>query len=301
MKELWSDGVSTLDASTKETFNMRAAVMWTVNDFPAFGALSGWNTYTTLACPSCNYDSVEHRLRFGGKNCFMGHRRYLPLSHRFRQSKEAFDGTVETRTPPPTPSGSTIKRQQENVNVTFGKKVDAAGKKRSRAEMENSNDQQWKKKSIFFELPYWEFHHLRHNLDVMHIEKNVFDNIVYTLLDDKDRSKDNLKARKDLREMGIRPEQWPDAEGKYAAGRFTLDNKGKTLFLSVFKNVKLPDGYASNVSRCINVQTRKISGLKSHDSHVIMRDLLPIAVRNLLPEDVVSAIIDLCRFFRDIS
>lgn len=149
LKELWSDGVSTLDASTKETFNMRAAVMWTVNDFPAFGALSGWNTYTTLACPSCNYDSVEHRLRFGGKNCFMGHRRYLPLSHRFRQSKEAFDGTVETRTPPPTPSGSTIKRQQENVNVTFGKKVDAAGKKRSRAEMENSNDQQWKKKSIF--------------------------------------------------------------------------------------------------------------------------------------------------------
>lgn len=45
---------------------------------------------------------------------------------------------------------------------------------------------------------------MRHNLDVMHIEKNVFDNLVYTLLDDKKKSKDNLNARKDLRELGTR-------------------------------------------------------------------------------------------------
>ena len=29
----------------------------------------------------------------------------------------------------------------------------------------------WKKRSIFFELPYWEHNLVRHNLDVMHIEK----------------------------------------------------------------------------------------------------------------------------------
>lgn len=59
-------------------------------------------------------------------------------------------------------------------------------------------------KSIFFNLPYWEFNSLRHNLDVIHIEKNMFDNIIYSLLNDKDKSKDNIKARKDLQDMGIR-------------------------------------------------------------------------------------------------
>ena len=43
----------------------------------------------------------------------------------------------------------------------------------------------WKKKSIFFRLPYWKDNLLRHNLDVMHIEKNVMDNILGTMLDIK--------------------------------------------------------------------------------------------------------------------
>jgi hypothetical protein len=38
-----------------------------------------------------------------------------------------------------------------------------------------TDDVVWKKKSIFFRLPYWKDNLLRHNLDVMHIEKNVMD------------------------------------------------------------------------------------------------------------------------------
>jgi hypothetical protein len=34
---------------------------------------------------------------------------------------------------------------------------------------------------------------LRHNLDVMHIEKNVVDNIIGTLLNIKYKTKDNIK------------------------------------------------------------------------------------------------------------
>ena len=44
-----------------------------------------------------------------------------------------------------------------------------------------------RKKVYFFELPYWEFTMLRHNLDIMRIEQNVFDNLAYTLLGDKKR------------------------------------------------------------------------------------------------------------------
>ena len=52
-----------------------------------------------------------------------------------------------------------------------------------------------KKRSIFFTLPYWEDYMLRHNLDVMYIEKNVVDNIIGTLLNLNGKTKDNLKAR----------------------------------------------------------------------------------------------------------
>jgi hypothetical protein len=38
----------------------------------------------------------------------------------------------------------------------------------------------------------------------MHIEKNVIDNILGTILDIKGKTKDNLQARKDLCEMGLR-------------------------------------------------------------------------------------------------
>jgi len=37
-----------------------------------------------------------------------------------------------------------------------------------------------------------------HNLDVMHIEKNVFDNIFNTVMDVKGKTIHNEKARKDL-------------------------------------------------------------------------------------------------------
>ena len=47
---------------------------------------------------------------------------------------------------------------------------------------------------------------LRHNLDVMHIEKNFFDNIFNTIMDVKGKTKDNMKARMDLLEHCKLPE-----------------------------------------------------------------------------------------------
>ena len=45
---------------------------------------------------------------------------------------------------------------------------------------------------------------LRHNLDVMHIEKNVCDSIIGTLLNIEGKTKDNLNSRLDLQAMVIR-------------------------------------------------------------------------------------------------
>ena len=47
----------------------------------------------------------------------------------------------------------------------------------------------FKKKCKFWELPYWKDLDVRHCLDVMHIEKNVCDAIVETLLNIPGKSK----------------------------------------------------------------------------------------------------------------
>ena len=41
-------------------------------------------------------------------------------------------------------------------------------------------------------------------------------------------------------------------------------------------------------------------GLKSHDYHVIMQQLLPIAIRVLPDNDVVAVMTELCHYFREL-
>ena len=45
---------------------------------------------------------------------------------------------------------------------------------------------------------------VRHNLDVMQIEKNVCESLISTLLNVKGKSKDSLSSRLDMVELGIR-------------------------------------------------------------------------------------------------
>jgi len=54
------------------------------------------------------------------------------------------------------------------------------------------------------DLPYGKDNLLRHNIDVMHIEKNFFDNVFNTVMDIKGKTKGNEKARLDVVELYLR-------------------------------------------------------------------------------------------------
>jgi hypothetical protein len=41
LKELWEVGIQTFDVTSKKYFTIHLALMWTINDFPAFGNFSG--------------------------------------------------------------------------------------------------------------------------------------------------------------------------------------------------------------------------------------------------------------------
>ena len=56
---------------------MRAALLWTISDFPAYANLSGWSTKGRFACPHCNKKTHHHRLKHWSKYCYMGHHRFL--------------------------------------------------------------------------------------------------------------------------------------------------------------------------------------------------------------------------------
>ncbi|CAL5192329.1 unnamed protein product [Lathyrus oleraceus] len=102
LKRLWI-GEWTYDISCKQNFTMRAALMWTINDFPAYGMLSGWGTHGKMGCPHCMEHSHAFTLEKGGKSSWFDcHRRFLPKDHVFRRNKNDFKkGIRVTDLPPP--------------------------------------------------------------------------------------------------------------------------------------------------------------------------------------------------------
>jgi hypothetical protein len=95
--DLWVNGVETWDAKEKKNFKFHAILLWAINDFPAYAMLSGWSTKGKFACPYCHKDTDYMWLKYGSKHCYMGHRCFLPLNHRWRQNRISFNNMVETR------------------------------------------------------------------------------------------------------------------------------------------------------------------------------------------------------------
>lgn len=61
----------------------------------------------------------------------------------------------------------------------------------------------------------------------------------------------------------------------------------------------MPDGYASNLARCADVSKGSMHGMKSHDTHVFMECLIPIAFRSL-PIEIWKPLTELGLFFKDL-
>jgi hypothetical protein len=124
LKELWEKGVPTWDVQTRKNFKLHALLLWTINDFPAYAMFSGWSTKGKFACPYCHKDTEYLWLKHGKKHCYMGHRRFLPSDHPWRNNKVSFNNEVETREAPVPLTGAQVLEQFESFEqVRFGKKA----------------------------------------------------------------------------------------------------------------------------------------------------------------------------------
>jgi len=147
LNNLWFVGVETYDVYKKENFQSRAALMWTISDFPAYGMLSGWSTHDNLSCPYCMEHHKAFRLKNRGKTLFFYcHRRILPMNHPYRCHSDKFLKWVIERLPPlPCPFGLEMLNEVSkfteghNGSSSHNDKIHGFGVKHN-----------WVKESIFF-------------------------------------------------------------------------------------------------------------------------------------------------------
>ncbi|XP_057252046.1 uncharacterized protein LOC130589413 [Beta vulgaris subsp. vulgaris] len=138
----------------------------------------------------------------------------------------------------------------------------------------------------------------------MHIEKNFFDQLIHTIMDVKKQTSDTVASRKDIAKLCKRPQLHvtKDANGKETPPKapFALDIAQRKVLCNWVRDLKFPDGYASDLTRCVDMQSGKLHSMKSHDCHVFMERLLPIALKELLPVHVWKAVTEISLFFRDL-
>jgi hypothetical protein len=131
--------------------------------------------------------------------------------------KNQFNGKTEKRHPSPHITSHEVYEMVKDVHVVLDK--------RKRTDKNIEEDDMCKKQSIFWELPYWKDLDVCHSIDVMHIEKNVCESLIGTLLNTDRKTRDHGHARADLNKMGFGTELWLDDSVKVSVFSTPTNNR----------------------------------------------------------------------------
>ena len=84
---LWEDGARTWDAAAQDYFDMRAAVITTVQYYPGYGYFSGQVIQGFCGCVRCKDNTTYRQLEKEGssKTVYPGCRRWLPMNNTWRK------------------------------------------------------------------------------------------------------------------------------------------------------------------------------------------------------------------------
>ena len=78
----------------------------------------------------------------------------------------------------------------------------------------------------------------------------------------------------DLEDMKIRKElhlkRRTDGSFEKPPALYTLSSDERHGFYEFLKSIKYLDGYAANISKCVTTKGDKLTGLKSHDYHILL-------------------------------
>ncbi|CAM8905629.1 unnamed protein product [Rhodiola kirilowii] len=88
----------------------------------------------------------------------------------------------------------------------------------------------------------------------MHVEKNIYESLIGTLLNITGKTKDGVKARLDMLEMNIRTKLAPQPRGQrtyLSPSCTTLSKSEKTSLCGCLRGVKVPYGFSSNIASLV--------------------------------------------------
>jgi ribosomal protein L24E len=91
----------------------------------------------------------------------------------------------------------------EKVKYVRPGKPQSSGKRKC-SDLEGGKVKIWSRMVSLWKLPCWHKLKVRHNLDVMHIEKNKCESLIATILNIPRKTKYTIKARLDLKYLGIK-------------------------------------------------------------------------------------------------
>jgi len=127
--------------------------------------------------------------------------------------------------------------------------------------------------------------------------RKMCDSLIGTLLNINEKTKDDLNAHLDLIKMNIQGELTPIEMGKCTylpPTLYTMSKDEKISFFQRLKGVKVPQGHSLNVKSLVSMKDLKLIGLKSHDCHILMQQLMSVAIHGILPKNGRHTITRLC-------
>lgn len=124
-------------------------------------------------------------------------------------------------------------------------------------------------------------------------------NILQYLFGDKD----SPAVRRDMEHVGKFPDLWlrrVEGSEHYLQVRapYVFSDREKHNFVNLVSSIRTPTGYSATLQR--HVGSLRFHGLKSHDHHVMLQDILPAVVKHMLSEGPRLAIIRLGNLFQQI-
>ena len=125
-------------------------MLWSINDFPALGTLSGRTTKGYYACVHCDKNPLSQRLKC--KIGYIGHRRYLPTDHDWRKYTKEFDRNTEEQEAPEKFTAEEVAELLQMVSHVQPYVIDI-GLKRNPGD--KGDRVIYNCKSAWWKLPYW--------------------------------------------------------------------------------------------------------------------------------------------------
>ena len=108
----------------------------------------------------------------------------------------------------------------------------------------------------------------------MHVEKNVCESILGTLLKIKGKTKDGVGARRDmcLHKADRRKETEDDDNLLNISQSYNFTPQEAKTFFDYLLSIKTPSSYSANIRSLMDDSSgkKKLAHMKSHDCHVMM-------------------------------